>query len=56
MAPFTWAGSAGMVLNSEADVDVTRDMTTLAFLRVLCAGDTVLVITLLVKTQQIWNW
>ena len=36
-----------MVLNSEADVDVARDMTTSAFLGVLHAGDTVWVITLL---------
>ena len=35
------------MLNSEADVDVARDMTTLAFLGVLRAGDTVWVITLL---------
>ena len=34
-------------MNSEADVDIARDMTTSAFLGVLCAGDTVWVITLL---------
>ena len=47
MAPFTWASLAGMVLNSKADVDIACDMTTSAFLGVLCAGDTVWVITLL---------
>ena len=35
------------MLNSEADVDIARDMTTSAFLGVLRAGDTVWVITLL---------
>ena len=47
MAPFTWAGSAGMVLNFEADVDIACDMTTSTFLGVLRAGDTVWVVTLL---------
>ena len=39
-------------MNSEADVDVTRDMTTSAFLRVLRAGDTVWVITLLENSLE----
>ena len=55
MAPFTWAGSAGMVLNSEADVDIARDMTTSAFLRVLHAGDMVWVITLLENPLKLYR-
>ena len=35
------------MLNSEADVDIAHDVTTSALLGVLCAGDTVWVVTLL---------
>ena len=55
MAPFTWAGLAGIVLNSKVDVDVARDMTTLAFLRVLHAGDTVWVIALLKNPLKLYG-